>query len=53
MIPLLCLILSVIKRCMQVVAWGALFVGFLADGRGQRVPMLPFMVGTGMVAVHS
>jgi len=29
-----------------VVAWGALFVGFLSDGRGQKVPMLPFMVGT-------
>ena len=25
---------------------GALFVGFLSDGRGQKVPMLPFMVGT-------
>lgn len=29
-----------------VVAWGSLFVGFLSDGRRQRVPMLPFMVGT-------
>jgi len=29
-----------------VVAWGSLFVGFLSDGRKQRVPMLPFMVGT-------
>ena len=29
-----------------VVAWGSLFVCFLSDGRRQKVPMLPFMVGT-------
>jgi hypothetical protein len=29
-----------------VIAWGALFVGFLHDGKGQRLPMFPFMVGT-------
>eukprot|EP00960_Hanusia_phi_P024075 710310-Hanusia_phi.AAC.2 len=29
-----------------VVAWGALFFGFLSDGSKQKVPMLPFMVGT-------
>jgi hypothetical protein len=29
-----------------VVAWGGLFFGLLSDGRRQRVPMLPFLVGT-------
>jgi hypothetical protein len=29
-----------------VVAWGLLFWGFLIDGRHQRWPMLPFLVGT-------
>ncbi len=29
-----------------VVAWGLLFWGFLLDGRGQRWPMLPFLIGT-------
>jgi hypothetical protein len=29
-----------------VVAWGGLFFCFLSDGRRQRVPMLPFLVGT-------
>ncbi|EKX41439.1 hypothetical protein GUITHDRAFT_112414 [Guillardia theta CCMP2712] len=29
-----------------VVAWGALFFGFLSDGNKQKVPMLPFMIGT-------
>lgn len=28
------------------IAWGLLFFGFLLDGRGQRWPMLPFLVGT-------
>ena len=29
-----------------VVAWGGLFFGLLSDGLRQRVPMLPFLVGT-------
>ncbi|MDY6803479.1 MAG: hypothetical protein SXA11_06685 [Cyanobacteriota bacterium] len=29
-----------------VVAWGLLFWGFLIDRRGQRLPMVPFLVGT-------
>lgn len=29
-----------------VVAWGLLFWGFAIDGRQQRVPMAPFLVGT-------
>lgn len=29
-----------------VVAWGLLFWGFLIDGRHQRWPMLPFLLGT-------
>lgn len=29
-----------------VVAWGLLFWGFVGDGRGQRWPMVPFLIGT-------
>ncbi|MBW4651539.1 MAG: hypothetical protein KME20_00515 [Kaiparowitsia implicata GSE-PSE-MK54-09C] len=29
-----------------VLAWGLLMVGFGVDGRGQRWPMLPFLLGT-------
>ncbi|MGG6294591.1 hypothetical protein ACQ4M4_09210 [Leptolyngbya sp. AN02str] len=29
-----------------VVAWGLLFWGFAVDGRGQRLPIVPFLVGT-------
>lgn len=29
-----------------VVAWGLLFWGFAVDGRHQRVPILPFLLGT-------
>lgn len=29
-----------------VVAWGLLFWGFLIDGRNQRVPIIPFLIGT-------
>ncbi|MGJ3248427.1 MAG: hypothetical protein ACFE0I_20385 [Elainellaceae cyanobacterium] len=32
-----------------VVTWGLLFWGFLIDGRNQRVPMLPFLVGTALL----
>lgn len=29
-----------------VVAWGLLFWGFIIDGRNQRFPLLPFLIGT-------
>ena len=29
-----------------VVAWGLLFWGFLIDGRNQKLPILPFLIGT-------
>ncbi len=29
-----------------VVAWGLLFWGFLIDGRNQRLPIVPFLIGT-------
>ncbi|MBF2028926.1 MAG: hypothetical protein IGS48_19565 [Oscillatoriales cyanobacterium C42_A2020_001] len=32
-----------------VVAWGLLFWGFWLDGRNQRVPMLPFLLGTALL----
>lgn len=32
-----------------VVAWGLLFWGFLLDGRNQRWPMLPFLLGTALL----
>jgi len=32
-----------------VVAWGLLFWGFLLDGRNQRVPMIPFLLGTALL----
>lgn len=32
-----------------VVAWGLLFWGFLIDGRSQKFPILPFLVGTALL----
>lgn len=32
-----------------VVAWGLLFWGFWVDGRGQRVPIVPFLLGTALL----
>ncbi|KAF3890335.1 MULTISPECIES: hypothetical protein [Nostocales] len=32
-----------------VITWGLLFWGFLVDGRNQRFPMLPFLIGTALL----
>lgn len=32
-----------------VVAWGLLFWGFLIDGRQQKLPILPFLIGTALL----